>query len=192
MSADELFPYAGIVLDACVVINVFASGQIASILESLSRPVAIAAFVHEKEALNIYAGPNDDVTAAVEAIDLQPFIEQKLLQVVPHDSQELATMLSISEACIDTGEAISGAIAMHRSWSLATDDNMALSFFTRKVPELHLASTLTLLKHWAEAIQPHPAVIAGALTNIRKRARYVPHHNHKLYQWWHMCEMSQT
>lgn len=159
-----------------------------AVLEALHRPVAIAAFVHEKEALKIYAGPDDNVTTTVEAINLQPFIGQKLLQVVPHDSQELATMLSISEAYIDTGEALSGAIAVHRSWSLATDDTMAISFFMRNLPELHLVSTLTLVKHWAEATQAHPAVIAGALTNIRKRARYVPHHNHMLYQWWKTCE----
>lgn len=188
MSADELFSCAGIVLDARVVINLFASGHMSAVLEALPRPVAIAAFVHEKEALEIYTGPDDDVTAA---INLQPFIDQGLLHVVPHDSRELAAILSISETYIDTDEAISGAIAMHRSWSLATDDNMAISFFMRKVPELHLVSTLTLVKHWAEATQPHPAVIAGALANIRRRAWYFPHHDHMLYQWWKTCEANQ-
>jgi len=188
----EPFPRAGILLDACVVINLFASKQMQAILEALPRPVALAAFVREKEVLNIYAGPDDSITAKKEAINLQPFIDQKLLQVVPHDSQEFATMLKISKTYIDTGEAISAAIARHRSWSLATDDKIALSFFMHTMPELHLVSTLDLVKYWAEATQPHLAVIADALANIHKRARYTPHHDHALYQWWKMYQQGQT
>ncbi|HEU5376387.1 MAG TPA: PIN domain-containing protein [Ktedonobacteraceae bacterium] len=188
----ERFPCAGILLDACVVINLFASKQMQAILEALPRPVAIATFVHEKEVLKIYTGPDDNITAEAEAISLQPFIDQKLLHVVPNDSRELATMLKISETYIDTGEAISAAIARHRSWSLATDDKIALSFFMRNMPDLHLISTLDLVKHWAEATQPHLAAIADALANIHKRARYAPHHDHDLYQWWKMYQQGQT
>lgn len=181
----ELFPCAGILLDACIVINLFASNHMDAILESIPRPVAIAAFVHEKEVLNIYTGPDRDVTAAKEAINLQPLIDRGMLQIVSHESQQEATeALKLSVAAIDTGEAMSAAIAAHRSWSLATDDKMAISFFMRNVPDLHLLSTPELIKHWIDTARPGLAVIADALANIRKRARYAPHRDHALYQWW--------
>jgi hypothetical protein len=81
--SDLLFPCDGIILDACVIINLFASGQMQSILESIPKSVSISAYVYEMEAQRIYTGPDDDVTKETEVINLRPFIEKKLLHVVP-------------------------------------------------------------------------------------------------------------
>src|SRR5258707_9937255 len=102
-----------------------------SILESIPKPVSIAAYVHEMETQKIYTGPDDDVMKETEQINLQPFVEGKLLRVVPlEDGPEAAAAIGFSAATrLDTGEAISAAIAVHRSFSLATDDKAAISFF---------------------------------------------------------------
>ncbi|SRR5260221_7477716 len=187
--SDVLFTYDGVILDACVIINLYASGHMQSILASIPKPVSIAAYVYEMEAQRIYTGPDEDVAKETELINLQPIVERKLLHVVPlENGPESAAAVSFSAATrLDTGEAISAAIAVHRSWSLATDDKMAISFFARQVPQLHLISTPQLLKHWVDVTRPHSIVTGLAIENIRKRARYEPHHDHSLYEWWKRC-----
>jgi len=184
--SDLLFPCDGVILDACVIINLYASGYMQSVLESIPKPTSIAAYVYEMEAQRIYTGPDDDVAKETELINLQSFVERKLLHVVSlEDGLEAAAAVSFSAATrLDTGEAISAAIAVRRLWSLATDDKTAISFFTQKVPQLHLISTPELLKHWVDATHPHITVINLAVGNVRKRARYEPHHDHSLYGWW--------
>jgi len=187
--SDVLFPYDAVILDACVIINLYASGHMQSILESIPKPVSIAAYVYEMEAQRIYADSDDDMAMETESINLQPFVQSELLHVVPlENGSEAAAAVSLSAATrLDTGEAISAAIAMHRSWSLATDDKAAISFFARQAPRLHLISSPQLLKHWVDVARPHSTTTGLAVENIRKRARYEPHHDHPLYEWWKRC-----
>jgi len=187
--SDGLFPREGVILDACVIINLYASGYMQSILESIPKPISIAAYVYEMETQRIYTGPDEDVARETELINLQSFVNRKLLHIVPlEDGREAIAAVGFSAATrLDTGEAISAAIAVHRSWSLATDDKMAISFFTRKVPQLHLISTPELLKHWVDVTRPYITATNSAVANIRKRARYEPHHDHSLYRWWRAC-----
>src|SRR5579864_9139024 len=97
--SDVLFPGEGVILDACVIINLYASGYMRSILESIPNPVSIAAYVHEMEAHRIYTGPDEDVTKETELINLQPFVDSKLLQVVLlEDGPEANTVVSFSAA----------------------------------------------------------------------------------------------
>jgi hypothetical protein len=126
-----------------------ASKRMQSILESIPKPVSIAAYVDEMEAQRIYSDPDDDVAMETESINLQPFIESELLHVVPLENEsEAAVAVSLSAVTrLDTGEAISAAIALHRSWSLATDDKAAISFFARQVPHLE-TSPRRVYKSW--------------------------------------------
>src|SRR6266568_6134288 len=167
--SDLLFPCDGVILDACVIINLYASGYMQSVLESIPKPTSIAAYVYEMEAQRIYTGPDDDVAKETELINLRSLVDGKLLRVVPlEDGPEAAAAVSFSATTrLDNGEAISAAIAVHRSWSLATDDKAAISFFARQVPYLHLISTPQLLKHWVDVTHPHGTVTGLAVENIR-------------------------
>ena len=187
--SDVLFPCDGVILDACVIINLYASGFMQSILESIPKPVSISAYVYEMEAHRIYTGPDEDVSQETESINLELIVERELLHVVPlENGSEAAAAVSFSAATrLDTGEAISAAIAVHRSWSLATDDKMAISFLTRKEPQLHVISTPELLKYWVNVTRPDITVTSLVVENIRKRARYEPHRDHFLYEWWKSC-----
>ncbi len=184
--SDILFSRKGVILDACCNINLYASGHMQSILESVPRQVAVAAYVHDMEAHRIYNGPDDDVMKETELINLQPFVDNKLLQIVSlEDGLEANTAVRFSAAAaLDSGEAITAAIAVGRSWTLATDDKAAISFFSREVPQLHLISTPEILKHWVDTTRPKIAVIKVMLNNIRNRSRYEPHTKHLLYSWW--------
>jgi hypothetical protein len=187
--SDFPFPHEGIILDACCIINLYASGYMQSILMSIPKKVSVAAFVRDVEANKIYSGPDEDAMRETELINLQPFVEKKLLQMVsPENEAEENTVVNFSSAAaIDSGEAITAAIAMHRQWSLATDDRVATAFFTRKVPKLHLISTLDILKYWADTTCPSLTAMKVTLKNIQNRARYRPHYKHHLYRWWERC-----
>ncbi|SRR6266487_725319 len=184
--SDFPFPHEGIILDACCIINLYASGYMQRILVSIPKKVSVAAFVCDVEASKIYSGPEEDIMGETELINLQPFVEKKLLQIVsPENEAEENTIVNFSSAAaIDSGEAITAAIALHRQWSLGTDDRTATAFFMRKVPKLHLVSTLDILKHWADTMCPPLTTIKIAMNNIQNRARYRPHYKHHLYEWW--------
>jgi predicted nucleic acid-binding protein len=107
-----------------------------NILKSIPKSVTVAAYVHAKEAMRIHGGPNGDITQKYERIDLQPFINSRLLTIVsPETEAENLTFVNFATA-LDDGEAITGAIALHRNWSIATDDRKATSFFTQNMPHI--------------------------------------------------------
>ena len=180
------FPCECIILDACCIINLCASGCMRNILASIPTQVAVATYVLYEESNRIYAGPLEDPTRETELINLQPFVDDNLLQVVSLESEaEANTVIKFSSVRrVDTGEAITAAIAIHRKWSLATDDRNALSFFMRSEPPLHVISTLDLLKCWVDTTHPQLVTVSTVLENIHNRARYKPHNQHHLYGWW--------
>lgn len=180
-----LFPRECVILDACCVISLYASGHMADILATIPTQVAVAAYVCNVEARRIYTGPLEDVTRETTSINLQPFIDDKLIRIVsPENESEENSIVNFSATSIDSGEAISAAIALHRCWSLGTDDRDVISFFMKGIPQLHLISTPDLLKYWVDATHPQLTLIRTILENIRIRARYKPHEEHHLYRWW--------
>jgi predicted nucleic acid-binding protein len=117
-----------LILDACCVINLFASRRLAEILAVLGRPIAVAAHVANEEALYIYGGPPDNVRHIKEQIELKPLIEANLLTVASiAGEQEQETLVSLATV-MDDGEAMTAALAIRRGWSIATDDGRAINY----------------------------------------------------------------
>lgn len=173
-----------VILNACCIINLYASGHNGDILRSLTPSIAIAAYVRDEEAIRIYSG-SDDQTKKYEQINLEPFIACNLLTVVsPETEAENITFVNFAATLGGDGEAVTGAIALHRNWSIGSDDRKAIAFFARNAPHLQLISTLELIKHWVDTSDEPSAPVREALYNMRIRARYAPIANHKLYGWW--------
>lgn len=190
---DVLFLREGIILDAYCIINLYASGQMKNILASIPKQVAIAAYVRDIETNRIYSDPAEGLTKEAEFINLQTFIDDKLLQITsPENDVEENMVVNFSFApALDNGDAITAAIAVPRQWSLGTDDKKAISFFMRNIPQLHLISTLDLLKHWVDTTSPELTIIRAVLENIHNRAGYKPHDKHHLYKWWNQYKNTQ-
>ena len=141
----------------------------ADILRSLPKPVAVADYVYDSEILQA---------------DLQELVEEDLLIVVTTESaEEMNTFVNLA-VHLDDGEAITGAIAIHRNWAIATDDRKALALFARVTPQLEVISTLGMMKHWANATHASYEEVQTALQNMRVGAPYEPKPSHPLYQWW--------
>jgi len=174
-----------IILDACCLINLYGSGRMAEILEAIPTVFAVAEFVAREEALRIYAGPPGRVTEEVENIDLGLLIESGRLEIVGlQDDEEKATFVELA-AHLDDGEAMTGALALHRGWTIATDDRKAIRVFGEIAPGSLVISTPQLIRAWVDMTHPDEDEVVEVLKNIRLRARYEPGANHPLNAWWH-------
>jgi hypothetical protein len=184
LTTEVVFTQDCIILDACCIINLYASGEMESILKAISKSVAVAAYVRDHEALRILSGVDGAVTQRFEQIDLQPLIDCGLLVVVSPESEAENIAFVNFAVVLDDGEAITGAIALHRNWSIGSDDRKAISFFNQHAPHLQMISTPELVKYWVDIAHPPLETIRLALQKIRLKAKYEPHLRHKLYLWW--------
>ena len=165
-----------VILDACVVINLYASGYMQAILAAIPCKIMMTSYVKDEETLSTIGRADGD---------LQQFIDNGLIVIVePEFEQEEEKFINFVYARLDEGEAYTGAIGIHRDWSIATDDKLAIRTFTKLTPPAHILTTLDLVKHWVENTNPSNNEISVALKNIKAVASYVPGKNHHLYSWW--------
>lgn len=174
-----------VILDACALLNLYASRHIAAILAALPRPSAVAALVRDREALWVgrdRSGPAADY----ERVDIGPLVAVGLVEVLePRTDEELAHFIALASSTrIDDGEAMSGALAHARGLIVATDDRAALTAFGRHNPPIPTRSTASLVKHWAECAAVDPAAIRRVLLDIRERAYFEPGTRDPLQGWW--------
>jgi hypothetical protein len=139
-------------------------------LKAIPGDVALANFVLEEEILRS---------------NLQPLIEQGLIRVVSPDSEAEENSFVNCAVELDDGEAVTGAIAMHRHWGIATDDRKARRVFARTNPQVQLLSTPEHIKHWTDTHNPPLDVVREVLQNIQTQASYTPPAMHTLHAWWH-------
>lgn len=164
-------------LDACAVLSLYATGHLAEILGTMNGPVSIADLV-VKEALFIRQILDGEVEH--ERVNLVPFIELGLLDVVDANTeQELLTFIDLA-VDLDDGEAMSAALALQRNCVLVTDDRKAERLLDGRV---HMRSTLDVIRNWAEVQQIPEADLRAALTGVDQRG-YRPASRHALYEWW--------
>lgn len=169
MSTGIVFSHDCIILDACCAINLHASGHMENILKAIPGTVALATFVLDEEILRS---------------NLQSFVKRGLIRTVSLDSEAEEISFVNFAVELDDGEAVTGAIAMHRHWGVATDDRKAQRVFARSNPGLQLLSTPELLKHWADTHNPPLEVVREVLLNIQTQASYKPSTTHSLHAWW--------
>jgi hypothetical protein len=156
------------------------------ILEIIPKDVSVATYVRDYETLRIYSGSIDNVRETSEIIDLQPFVDDGLLLLVDIETEVEANTYINLAARLDDGEAITGAIALNRNWTVATDDHAAAKLLKTLTADISLVSTLDLVKYWADTQEPGDDFIREALFNIRLRGRYEPPRNHSLIDWWRL------
>lgn len=170
----------GIILDACCIINLYAGSVMQEVLESIPAPFFVDRYVREKEALKIKAETENEFID----IDLNPFIQGKILQEVSLTSEdEVNTFVNLAVS-LDDGEARCGAIAAHRNFVVATDEKVGIRIFSGLEPPISTISTLEILYNWSEERNIKPEKISKVLKNIEKRASYRPAPKHTYFAWW--------
>lgn len=174
--------HSHVVLDACCILNFCASGHLIEIVKSIPAQVVVTEVVRERELLTLQRLTNENNE---DVNQFEAAIEKGLLSVIDFNSEsEEETFVNYVFELGDDGESATCAIAVHQEWAIATDDKKAISFFQREAPHLQILSTLAIVKNWSETGNLSSATLRSALTAIRTRGRYMPHHNHPLLRWW--------
>jgi predicted nucleic acid-binding protein len=166
-----------IILDSCTLINLHACRRMEAIVGSITGKVAIAQRVFEECRLDPFT-PDDEV---VERTDLLKLIETGSLSVITDLTEDELNTFATFAIRLDDGEAETLALAVHRGWTVVTDDRAATRELAGRAP---LLSTLDLVKGWADRLGIDPDILHATLMDLRVRGRYVPGPSHTHRAWW--------
>ena len=119
-----------------------------------------------------------------EPVDLTSLLEEGLIQLMclEHPAEEIS-FIDLA-ANLDDGEAVTGALAFRRGWSVATDDRKARRVLGQLNTPADLISTLELLKLWAEETRVSRDEVGAAMAEMQSSASYRPGARDPLYEWW--------
>lgn len=166
-----------VLIDACVLINLCASG----VLEEISRAVHVRFVVTAEvaaEALYI------EVQGERERIDIDRLIEIGALRLDELKEEEIAAMVEFAND-VDEGEAATLAVATNRGIAVATDDIAALRFIDRRELQVTVLGTSDLVRQWAESPgSPRREDVRGAIVRIELGASFHPSQRDPNYSWW--------
>ena len=173
-----------LVLDASCLLNLYATGRLREIALAVGGRIEVADYVMEREA--IYTWQTDSTGAREEAVpvDLAPLVTEGILQVVRLEHPDDQATFVVLAALVDDGEAATGALALRRGCSVATDDRKARRVFGEFMPDVPLVSTLELMKLWADSSQVPRDDLRVAMDAMRNSASYVPSNRAPLFEWW--------
>ena len=167
------------VLDACVLINLLASGEIEAVLTTGARRSLVCSVVR---AESFYLRGSEP--GSIDQVDLEPLFTRRLLHSCQPDSESETDLYVDYASQLDDGEAMSLAIACSRAYALATDERKARRLFlSTGIDRSRLLSTSDLIRGWAaESIDTQRVI--DCLLQIETRARYRPNAEDANYEWW--------
>jgi predicted nucleic acid-binding protein len=169
LSAIELL------VDACVLINLYGSGRFEAIAQSSGFDLLVA---EEAAAEGLYV----EREGVLERIDLVRLRDVGVIRIVGLTKPEVATMVDFASE-IDEGEAATLAIATHRQIAVATDDRGALRFINRRNLKVTVLRTSDLVRKWAE-VDVTADEIRMVLHLIESDARFRPGPADPNQDWW--------
>jgi predicted nucleic acid-binding protein len=170
-----------LVLDACVLLNLLATGVIHEILTLAASRVLVCDLVRDES----FYLKSDDGSDEQVLIDLQPHFDQGTIHpCLLENDLENQNFVDLA-AQLDDGEAMSIAIALSRNIFLATDDKKARRIFQENTTNINtLLSTSDLVREWAEANELLVLEVKAILIRIETIARYFPPNSDRNYAWW--------
>lgn len=174
--------HSPVVLDACCVLNLYASGNLLGVLKFISTQVVVSKVVIDFELTSLQR-----LQTEVSETDSQfnMAIAQGLLKVVDFESKdEIDSFFNYAATLGDDGESASCAIAFHRGWAIATDDKKAIKFIQQTASHIHVISTPEIIKHWSDVENINSSTLRNVLKAIRFKANYSPPNDHPLRNWW--------
>jgi len=191
-----------VLLDACCVINLLASGVIEEVFDAVPASFAVARLVAEDEVLFVAeeddaqpddAQPEGDEAAAGsgesarldrERLDLMPLTERGRLEVMELGTREEHETFVELALQLDDGEAMTAALAIHRGGEVATDERKAIRLLEGRSPPVPLRRTSALLRMWVRRRRVPEERVREVLRRIQRRASFTPPRDDPEVEWW--------
>lgn len=170
------------IVDSCCVINLYAAGNLLTLLPPLGLRLHVPEIVL-RESLYVRQPDSADASKLVQrAVDLAPVLGAGLLHRCDLEGEDELNLFVQLATTLDDGEAACLAIAKVRGWTLATDDRKG----RREAGSLGVpvVTTPELVKAWADATKADDAAVAKLLRDIQDYARFAPHKTLPLHSWW--------
>ncbi|MGA6166000.1 hypothetical protein [Amycolatopsis magusensis] len=170
-------PQTSLMLDACIAINLAATGRSRDLEQVLELEFFMAVQAARESGSIGLAGER-----LVVRRDADEGGQTLVAGVLSLQDSELAMYVKLA-ADIDDGEAATTAIAHARSVAIATDDRKAC----RVITGLGLPtprSTPSLLHDFELIAGLSPVEVGEILRRVRDKARYVPRRVDALFNWW--------
>ena len=184
-----MHPHGRLLLDASCLLNLYATGRMLDIAQSIGYQLEIADYVLEYETLYVVQPDSTGTEEERIPVDLEHLIHCGLLIVVQLEGQDVLGSFVQLASLVDDGEAATGALALHRGCSIAIDDRKARRVFGELMPEVELVSTLEITQSWAQEAAVPASELQAALRAMQTGASYLPGRRDPLYDWW-MSAMS--
>ena len=171
-----------VMLDACCLINLYATGRCAEILTAL--PYTFAAGREALQEANYLARKLGDGTYEREEIEWGPLIERELITALELGAEAEEHLFVDLSVALDDGEAATLAIGIHRGYTVATDEKKATNLVRHEFPQCPITNPLALLREWEQMARPARTGLTEAIQNVRDLAHYRPGPGHDLHEWW--------
>ena len=169
------------ILDACVLINLLASGRAQDIMSVSEYQFGICSVVKNE---SIYLRSTES-SAAPEEVKLDPYVECGSLTVYELSGDAEKELYVDYAAELDDGEAMSLALVYSRGFSIASDDRKARRLFMEEIADSkRLLSTSQIVKGWSEKAGLDPGDLKQVLTEVSRRGRFFPNSGDAYFAWW--------
>jgi predicted nucleic acid-binding protein len=172
-------PRRMILLDACVAINLAATGRLEQIASALNLTFVIAA---QAAAEAGHLRDTVDGELVLRPINLEQHESSQAVKIVNLGRQELVLYVELA-AIVDDGEAATIAIAITRGLELATDDRKARKLCQERQLAEPLRTT-ALLRSYADSARLTHDQIQEIIAYLRDRASFQPARTDPEIKWW--------
>ena len=171
-------------LDACSLINLYATKQLTSMAKDLKLTFYITPWVGQRESLYVLeqgvGGKRNKVP-----IDLSEGLARGVIvQDAPlMTSEELSLLVQFAQK-VDQGEAETMAAVISRGGTLITDDGAAIKLLAKEAPEIPLFTSISFIKHWSELMGIRRDTLKALLLDMQAGGNYIPGRREVHLQWW--------
>ena len=172
-----------VILDACGMINLYASGRFIQILSALKRDWYLPSAAFRETQTYRQPDSEDPEKLVAVAIDLGPAISSGVLRLCDcDDEREIQLNVELASRIGDDGESMGLAIAACRGWSVMTDDKKP----RRIAGELGVPvfGTPEIMRQWATGARPAANELSQILGAIERFSNYRPGPRAAQYKWW--------
>lgn len=170
------------IVDACCIINLYASGKAQDIVSACGGSFYVSEQVR-RESLSIRQPDQHDPALLITSpVSLDEAISNGLIRECHLETGTEIEKYVEFAAQLDDGEASCLAIAKSRGWTVATDDRKAIRVASES--GISVITTPELIERWVKASSPTVREIIETLRSIERFANFRPRRASPLHDWW--------